>query len=175
MALTVPKCQRHEATRVAAAKILVALLPKSMLVLKRLLKKNRPIFMQETHFSLFCYLDEVQHCDCLKSASKSVLKLISTYLMERKDDSAQACWMAADLLGDHWLIRDSLLPLVTAAQKAKFPSARAAAINGLSKALRRCSAKDRNEIKFVLEWLSKHDPNEKVRSSANVVIKESMK
>jgi hypothetical protein len=172
-AFAVAKFRNHEATRVGAAKILVALLPKSVLVLKRLLQKNHPKLIHEIHFSLFCYLDEVQHFDRLKSARKPVLNLLVAYLMKSKGDHAHACWMAADLLGDHWALRDSLSPLLIAAQNAKNPPARVAAISGLSKALRRCSAKDRIRIGCILEWLSKNDPSQAVRFEAETCLKGS--
>src|SRR5207249_4968415 len=52
--------RQREATRVALAKTLIALLPDSFEVIKYWLSKRNELSVFEIHFSLFCYLDEVQ-------------------------------------------------------------------------------------------------------------------
>jgi len=171
-AFAVPVFRNHEQTRVAASKILVALLPESFTVLKQWVQRDRPSSIHEVHFSLFCYMDEVQHFDCLKPARKPALKLVTRYLMRFRGGHRQACWMAADLLGDHWDLSDSLSPLLTAARNAKAPIARVAAVAGLVKALTRCSVKDRVRIKGMLQWLSTNDSSPAVRIMAGGGVSE---
>lgn len=158
--------RKHEATRVAAGKLLVTLLPEAIQLLELLLQKLRPKSMYEVHFTLFCYLDEVQHFDNLKATSEQVLELITAYLMKSKSDPVQSCWMAADLLGDHWNLEDSLSRLIEVAKNAKATTVRIAAISGLGKALARATPKEAAQIMAIMECLANNDTNPEVKREA---------
>jgi len=168
--ITTPTLRNHEPTRVAAAKLLVALLPASMQILKWSLRTKRPKSTAEVHFSLMCYLDQVQYFKALKPTRKSVLLLVKTYLMHTEGDDALACWMAADLLGEHWSLRESLVPLLTAAKDAKHPAARVEAVGGLGKAFARSSASQQARIRRALLRLTREGTAKAVRAASSAVL-----
>ena len=66
----------EDSIRVAAAKVLVALLPESLAALRRWLAKPGTKAVCEIHFSLFCFLDEVQNSPRLVSVKSTVLDMI---------------------------------------------------------------------------------------------------
>ena len=130
----------------------------------------RPKSMAEVHFSLFCYLDQVQHFAALRPARKAVLLLVKNYLMQAKGDDALACWMAADLLGEHWNLRESLSPLLAATKHAKHPAARIEAVGGLGKALARSSTSQQARIRRALTQLAGEDNSKSVRAAGSALL-----
>mgnify|MGYP001613245091 CR=1 FL=1 len=87
----------------------------------------------------------------------------ANYPMGRRSNAAQAAWMAGNLLGDHWNLRESLPLLIQIAESARGVTGREAAVHGLSKALARCTDADYARITAKLERMTKNDPSPKVR------------
>jgi len=94
--------------------------------------------------------------------------LIEDYLRRAKGNVAQATWMAADLLGDHWELSESLPLLEDIALSGKSISAREAAIHGLSKALGRATKPQYRRINSTLERLSFVELNAPLRLAAQL-------
>lgn len=157
----------NELARVGAAKLIVALLPNSLSTLRKWLEKNRPRSVYEIHFSIFCYLDEVQYFDNLKPFKDIILQLVTAYLMKSKGDQALAYWMAVDLVADHWNLRDSLMPLLAVAENAMFQTTRLAAIRALEKASAKCLDQEAVLIKETLERLSKRDSSRAIKAATS--------
>lgn len=173
-AFSVLKFRTHEPTRVASARLLIALLPDSLDVIKRWVEKSDSRFIHEVHFSLFCYFGEVQEVARLRPARRMVLDLVAKYLMRTKTDAARAAWMAADLLGDHWNLHESLPVLINVAKDGQSVAARKAAVHGLTKALRRCSDGDCARITATLEQLASSDSSRKIRVAAKMSLGHSI-
>jgi hypothetical protein len=170
-AITSPRLRAQNAVRVAAAKLLVALLPDSFNRVQSLLAQKRPRSVFEVHFSLFCFLDEVSASSRPVSIKASVLELVRSYLNTTRSDAAQAAWMAGDLLGDHWNLRESLSVLLESAEGAEHAAGRNAAIHGLEQAFERCQREhDRRRIRNALERASASDSRREVRLAAQMAL-----
>ena len=159
--------------RVGAVKILVALLPHSLAIVRRWLRKPRTKRICDVHFSLFCFLDQIQYWQRLAQARPEVLALVGAYLMRARSDTAQSAWMAGDLLGDHWVLRESLPVLIAAASTARYAAGRAGAIHGLEHALARCSGRERTRIEATLQRIASRDGSEAVRLAARAAVGET--
>ena len=153
---------RDEATRVFIAKLLVSLLPYALPQFAQLLQVTPRAPLAEMQFSLLCFLDG----GAATRANRHVLRLVEHYLMSISRDIAQAAWMAGDLLGDHWDLKESLPVLTAVVFKARHPAGRMAAIHGLSHALDRGTKRDQWLIVDVLRRVASKDRSYKVRSYA---------
>ena len=100
----------------------------------------------------------------------SVLALVEAYLMSTNSAVASAAWMAGDLLGDHWDLRQSLPILTRLATQARYVAGRDAAIHGLSRALARARKASQWAIVQVLKDVSRHDRSRRVRSHARGIV-----
>lgn len=121
----------NEATRVATAKIAVALIPDSMPLIRSWLKRRGRDDVYEVHFSLFCFLDQVNHANVNEHVRREVLGLLKEYLFNTKSDTASATWMAGHMLGDHWEVREALPILLDAVVNARYAAGRRGAAQGL--------------------------------------------
>lgn len=170
-ALATPSLRDHEGVRVAAVKVLVALLPDSFDEVRSWLTEKRSKNFGEIRFSLFCYLDEAQASRMNKSERAQVLALIGNYLEKTKTDAGESAWMAGDLLGDHWDLSESLPLLMRAAARAQYPAGRIAAFHGLELAFMRLNGQeDRRRIQHLLERISKTNPERRVRRAAELAL-----
>lgn len=166
-ALKGSRVTRDEARRVLLAKLLVSLLPHALPQLAQLLQVKPRVPLAEVQFSLFCFLDGGGPGT---RATRNVLRLVEHYLMGISRDTAQAAWMAGDLLGDHWDLKESLPALTAVALKARHPAGRMAAIHGLSHALDRGKKREQWAIVDVLKRVASKDPSRTVRSYAESVL-----
>jgi len=116
---------------VATAKIAVALIPDSMPLIRSWLKRRGGDDVYEVHFSLFCFLDQVNHENANEHVRGEVLGLLKEYLFNTKSDTAYATWMAGHMLGDHWDIREALPILIDAVVNARYAAGRRGAAQGL--------------------------------------------
>jgi hypothetical protein len=157
------RVSRDEATRVFLAKLLVSLLPHALPQFAQLLQVKPRAPLAEVQFSIFCFLDGGA---ARPKGNRVVLRLIEHYLMSVSRDVAQAAWMAGDLLGDHWDLKESLPVLTAVVLKAHHPAGRMAAIHGLSHALDRGTKRDQWAIVDVLKRVASKDRSYKVRSYA---------
>jgi len=151
-ALRDPDVRSDEGLRVTVAKLLVALIPRSLTILTQSLDKKRGRAIYEVHFTLFCYLDEVQHQKYLRPWRRDILRLVSRYLKGATSNKAMAAWMAGDLLGDHWTLSESLPLLIRIAKSARHVSGRRAAIHGLEQAFTKSRGGRRARIALVLRY-----------------------
>jgi hypothetical protein len=161
----------RNAVRVAAAKVMVALLPDSFDRIQCWLQRNRPRSVLELHFSFFCFLHQVSDSKRPRSLKASVLELVRKYLRTARSHVAQAAWMAGDLLGDHWRLNESLPVLLELAEGAQHAVGRSAIIHGLTEAFARCQREsDRKQIRVTLERVLATDPHREVRLSARMAL-----
>ena len=157
------RVSRDETTRVFLAKLLVSLLPHALPHLAQILEEKPRVPVAEVQFSVFCFLDGGA---VGTRGHRNVLRLVEHYLMSVLSDRAQAAWMAGDLLGDHWDLRESLPVLTAVVFKARHPAGRMAAIHGLSHALDRGTKREQWMIVDVLRRVASKDRSYKVRSYA---------
>ena len=120
--------------RIAAAKMLIAMLPLSAPDIERYLHRRENRWCYELHFSVFCFLDHVHSNQSLSELKDSVLRMVCDYLLAVPVNTAKAAWMAGDLLGDHWPGRESLDALKRIAIEARYAAGRNAAGNCLLRA-----------------------------------------
>jgi len=121
-----------EAVRVGCAKLLVALLPHSENAIHKLLLGTES-HAYETHFSLFCFLDQVPNYERLRPSATFVLSAVESYLRNVQTEQAQAAWMAGDMLGDHWPIEDRVVNiLLSTLRAARFAAGKNGALQGVA-------------------------------------------
>lgn len=156
--------------RVLLAKCLVALLPESYPVLRDLLNPRRRGAAPDAQFSVFCFLDAIGDLDRGHHDRQRILDLLSHYLVNVNHDTAQAAWMAGDLLGDHWPAEESVPLLIHAAQHARFVAGREGAIHGISHALDRVPKRVQWQLVDCLKHIAGTDRSGRVRRYADAVL-----
>jgi hypothetical protein len=168
--------RRDEPSRVAAAKIMVALIPDSIDSIRNWINSKSGKSIYEIHFSLFCFLDQVPGLRNGKEFAREIPPLIQDYLLDVKSKSAFAAFMAGDLLGDHWEVSEALPILIRAAKGARYVAGRKGAIHGLAHILNRLSESDthRGPIISLLRNIRKRDNSKEVRVSANLVLERKI-
>jgi hypothetical protein len=165
--------RKSETERVVAAKLLVSLLPDSLGHVERWLKRKKDRWNYEFHFSLFCYLDDSLALSLEPKVLSRIETLIVEYLQETKSGTAQAAWMAADLLGHHWPGRASLNGLMSTAMQGQHVEGRKAALSGLQRRLEEHSQGDRSEIIETLQKVASKDANPRVRGKAERLLEKT--
>lgn len=157
-----------EKERIAVCKILVALFPDTISVIERGLERKKCKGDFEWHFSLFCFMHELQKK--VPEVAEKGLKLVGTYLMNARSDVALSSWMAADMLGDHWLPAQSFEVLRGIATKGKYVNGRLSGLLGLEKLfLRFRRESQRTKILKVFQTVGEHDQSGKVRMRARLI------
>ncbi len=132
-----------EQCRAFLAKVIVALIPCSFGLIEAALGSPRGSYCRELQFSLFCFLDEVQGRSALTLYKRRVLKMIFDYLINVKSNQAMAAWMAGDLLGDHWNLKEATFVLRKATRLARYKAGRDALAHAASKIGSRIAAEIR--------------------------------
>ena len=164
---------KREDIRIAASKVLVALLPDSLAILQRLLKNFENDHDYEIQFTLFCYLDEA----LLSADASSIVDRISDFLREYlrsvPTGKAHAAWMAGDLVGDHWGVTDALRILLDSAISARFSAGRQAAIAGLSKLCEKVTIDEQENIKRLLRKIMMTDRSSSARVAAKLALRNA--
>lgn len=162
-----------EVNRVLIAKILVTLLPESGKTVEYWLRKHSVKHAYEVHFSLFCFLDRVREMNLHQECIGQVIQLIQTYLMNVSSETGQAAWMAGDLLGDHWPIKEGLPILIHLATQAKHPAGRRGAIHGLAHLLAgsKSKAREKDKITNLIREISNQDMDQCIREYAAFVLR----
>ena len=159
-----------EASRVLLAKTLVALLPRSLSAIGRVLRIQRDPLMYEVQFSVLCFLADAP--SLFPSTAPSILSLVREYLLNVASDEAQAAWMAGHLLGEHWNGPEATDVLIECAVRGARLAGRAAATHGLGEQLERGSL-DRVRILKTIRKLARTDKAAGVRAAARLVLKKS--
>jgi hypothetical protein len=164
--------RNDEASRVAAAKIMVALIPDSASSIKQWINSKSGKNIYEVHFSLFCFLDHVPILPNGKEFAREIPSIVENYLLDVKSESAHAAFMAGDLLGDHWEINEALAILIRVSKEARFVAGREGAIHGLAHMLCNLPKSDtiRMSIISLLRNIAKNDRSQKVRVSASLAL-----
>lgn len=162
----------HEATRVAAAKCMVALVPYSGDTIIRWIKSTSGRGIYEVHFSLFCFIDRIPDMPDSDELAGRVPALIEQYLLTVKSKAAFAAWMAGDLLGDHWQIEHTLPVLQKAAEQARFVAGRSGALHGLAHIFNRLPVGDpaRDFTFALIRKRANEDRSRKLRDTAKLIL-----
>ena len=167
-ALSGPQPSNNEAVRIAAVRVLVALLPTSLAAIADLLSRCQNKHHYEVHFTLFCYLDWAQEMPDAFSLTEDVLLLVENYLMTVPRKTARAAWMAGDMLGEHWNEQEAVPLLMKTAQGAKYSVGRLQSVFGLAHMLDRLPVESdtHKSILKALRKISSSDPSKDVRKNA---------
>lgn len=126
----------QDRNRVGAVKLLVALLPRSLDTIREWMFRMDDPYVYEVQFTVWCFLsDTVSFAPPDPATVAAVLDLAKEYLDRVPSDEAQNAFMAADMLGDHWVGDAGIAALVDVARTSANPVGRKAAIGGLRTAL----------------------------------------
>ncbi len=168
-----PASRAVEEDRVSVVKVLVALLPDSLMEIESWLTEYTAEHSHEVHFSLFCYLDHVAEIPSLDSLRPQVARLVEDYLATIQSEESFAAWMAGDLLGDHWPTGEGLPILLRLATAGTNLAGRKGAIHGLAHLLDRVEAgsSEANRIISLLEQISITDWDHEVRKYTAFVLR----
>lgn len=165
--------RKSETERVVAAKLFVSLLPDSLGHIEKWLGKKGDRWNYEFHFSLFCYLDDSLALSLEPKVVDRIETLVVEYLEAAKSGTAEAAWMAADLLGHHWPGRSSLNALMSTAKQGHHVEGRKAALSGLQRRLEDHSQGDRSEIIETLQKVASSDANLAIRRKAERLLEKT--
>jgi hypothetical protein len=146
-----------EATRVIVAKITVALLPDSAVIIRAVLQKSPTSWLGELQFSLFVFLSDAPEL-LNQDQMQSLRSLVEHYLLSVRSKAAQAAWMAGDMLGDHWPLAESLPILLRVVRSAKHVAGREGALHGLAHAIERASKREQWAIAEQLKAGCRYGP-----------------
>ena len=169
--------RKLESIRVATAKILVALVPDSLDVIKKWINMKSGKYVYEVHFSLFCFLGHIPELPNGKEVAAQMLSLIEHYLLQVTSKTAYAAWMAGDLLGDHWQLKEAISLLVKTAKGARFVAGRKGALHGLAHVLDNLeeihspdSINFKKKITILLQQISESDRSREARKDAQMIL-----
>lgn len=162
--------RREEGERVAAAKLLVALLPGSWQTIERWLSNTDDRWCYELHFSLFCFLDDAQFLPIADKVKQTIHDAVAHYLFDVRRGTAKAAWMAGDLLGDHWKSPEVVSTLAQISRRAPSAAGRLGALHGLAQRLRKSGGRDRVRILDTMRSISREDHSRKIRAFALSII-----
>ncbi len=168
------RASKDERLRITAVRVLVALLPMSLEVITSLLNKFAGRHHYEVHYTLFCYLDWAQEMPYAASLTQSILPLVETYFLSVPRQTAHAVWMAADMMGEHWDVREAIPLLTGTALATRYAVGREGSILGLEKIVGRLAAGSSEEEKVLktLREVSLSDRSGRVRKEAQSVLRE---
>lgn len=158
-------------TRILVARTVVALLPESLELVERLLANTKANPMiAELQFSLFVALEDVSAMSDGSTLVRRLAPVVEAYLLRVRRDTAQAAWMAGDLLGDHWPLDEPLPKLVGAAHEASYVAGRMGAIHGIAHALDRVGKRQQWELVDALQKIAVGDRSRFVCSYARLAL-----
>ena len=173
--LEVASCDQElladEPRRSLVARLIVAALPEALRLFERLVAEPRSEgLIGELQFSLFVALSDVGDCPDYLGVHAQLVQIMRSFIEQVEVDEADAAWMAADVLGDHWPLGLTLGALRAAALGATHRAGREAALHGLSHALGRADKRQQWEIVEVAKQIERHDPDDAVRRYAGQVL-----
>ena len=155
--------KKKEKLRIGAVRLIVALLPQSFPVLKKLLSDCSSPLWYEVQFTIFCSLDRE---DLKPADQKRILQLIHDYLLGIRRDAGYAAWMAGDLLGDHWQGSETVRILENIVVSARYAAGRSAALHGIEHALDHATPAETERLVAVLQKTASTDHSAAVRRRA---------
>lgn len=166
----------EEDTRIAIIKILIALLPESIQVIKTLINNKSSLIDYEIHFTLFCFVSNIFYIKIEKKIVNEILLLIRDYLINAKYDKAMAVWMVGDLLGDHWKnLNEALNTLLDILKYSKYSEGKKSALHGIEYLYPKMNTERRNIIKNFLKQIRNKEKNETVTILINNFLKSARK
>jgi len=164
-----PRIRALERTRVALAKLLIATVPDSWKIIRRLIAEPSGTKTgDEVRFSLFCFLDHVPYLTGGRKLTSEAACLVGDYLRCAVSNRGHAAWMAGDLLGDHWDVAQSVPILIDILATGKYAAGRLAALHGLEHAKEKADCADtiRESICRAIRQAARDDRSGRVRESA---------
>lgn len=104
-----------ERDRIAATKVLLAMLPESEPAVLDLLGPERDVSSQawECRFTLFCYLDQVPPMISDESRLRILSAVEQLAIRNANDADSSAKWMFRHMLEDHWPYRQEAAELLS--------------------------------------------------------------
>ena len=166
---------RDEDFRISVVKVLVACLPESKQLICRVIDNPNDPVLKEVHFTLFCYLDEIESTNAPNDFHCLISSLLHEYLLSVRTSSAHAAWMCADLLGDHWDLDEGISILQKVLLNGRFVAGREASLHGLKMAWGRISPKGsakKTSLINVLRQSAKADRSQHMRNYVRCLAKE---
>lgn len=160
----------NEKIRVSLLKVMVAAFPDSIKLFDFLIKKRYTRNDHELLFTFFCYVDKLLYMPRSGPLCERILLFTKEFLLHVKADRGKAAWMAGDLLGAHWRLRQSLPVLMEVSQRGCYAAGREAAVNGLGESLKRITSEHiKNRIYILLHQIETNDKSKNVRLSARLI------
>ncbi len=167
-----PDIRTQERTRVALAKLLIAMVPDSWTTIRTLIiDRGRTGADAEVHFSLFCFLDDLPRLTAGRGLTSEAACLVGDYLLHAESNTARATWMAGDLLGDHWDLGEGVPILIDVLANGRYAEGRLAALHGLEHAIGHADCSDAlgESIVRAIAQVASDDRSRRVRESAQRV------
>ncbi len=155
-----------EQRRVAAAKMTIALLPRTGVLIREVLFTFDRHELYPVHFAFLCYMDEVPDI----SFGRDVPYLLREYLSRVKLNKGHSAWTAAMILGEHVHPERGVELLEEVARHGGTATGREMAVVGLGKALRRVHDDVRTQIQELVRGIASGDRSKSVRAAAESVI-----
>ncbi len=160
--------KRNATLRDGAAGLVVALLPNSISIVRKLLRDRSSALWYEVQFTIFCTLDAYD----LKPKDRApVLRLLYEYLLTINSDAGSAAWKAGDTLGDEWRSPETVKMLSDLLFSARFVAGRKAALHGIEHVLSKTTTEEAKELWAHVQRVAHQDRSAKVRRDAELTLK----
>jgi hypothetical protein len=159
--------KKNEALRNGAARLVVALLPKTFATLQELLSDQSSPLWYEVHFIIFSALDRE---DLSTKDQKRALGLVRKYLIDVSSSAGYAAWKAGDLLGDEWRDSETVGMLEELLFSAKHAAGRKAALHGIEHAIKKAMPADRERLFSLIRKVASADQSAELRKSASLAL-----
>jgi hypothetical protein len=159
--------KKNEALRNGAARLVVALLPKTFAALEELLSDQSSPLWYEVHFIIFSALDRE---DLSTEDQKRVLGLIRKYLTDVSSKAGYAAWKAGDLLGDEWRDSETVGMLEELLFSAKHVAGRKSALHGIEHAINKATPSEREHLFSLIRKAASTDQSAELRKTASLTL-----
>lgn len=161
------RARRDEKLRCGSVRLIVALLPKTFMVLEKLLSDFSAPLWYEVHFTVFAALDR---SDLSEANQKQVLALVERYLLNAKSDAGFAAWKAGDILGDEWYSPETVKILEKLLFSARYVVGRNAALHGIQHAMNEAKPSQKQRFLSLVRKVESKDPSAEVRDYATYTL-----
>lgn len=168
--LDTPDLSKDQELRVMAAKVLVACLPRSTEVLRRVLRNVHTSGSYDVHFSVFVWLADADHLDGRRRAVAIARDLMGQYLSDVPAFTGHAAWMAGHALGGHFNDARTVRLLANLVTNARYAPGRSAAVSGLAESLRNLDRPATKTFRDHLVSVAKTDRSSRVRAAARLAL-----
>ena len=158
---------QQEKLRNGAVRLVVALLPGTFPVLKKLLADFHAPFWYEAHFLVFSALDRD---DLTVSDQRRALALVEDYMMHVDVESGFAAWKAGDMLGHEWNSPETVAMLERLVLSARHVAGRNGALHGIAHAMDNAKRAEENRLLQLVEKVALEDRSLNVKSYARFIL-----